>query len=267
MNIKEYIESGVLELYLLGSLSAEEEREVAKLLKEHPELQKELERIEADLISLAESNAPESLNEAILVGALERIKAGAEESNATTTVIKELPVAGKSWLNYALIAASFALLLSLGLNVKLYTNVQEAESQILALQNQNSVFAEELQIQNTNYSIKEKQVFALSDPNVLRIKLNAVPGKEGALAMVYWNSESKETYISVQNLPEPPEGMQYQLWALYDGAPIDAGVFDLNGEIQENKTIENAQAFAITLEEAGGKPSPNLEQLYVYGEV
>ena len=97
--------------------------------------------------------------------------------------------------------------------------------------------------------------------------MKGIEGKEDALATVFWNTQTKQTYINVNNLPAPPEGMQYQLWALADGVPIDAGVFDVNGEIQLTKKIESAQTFAVTLEEAGGKPSPNLEQLFVIGNV
>lgn len=271
MNIKEYIESGILELYVLGGLSAEEQSEVTMLLKKHPELQEELQRIEMDFMHVAEAMSPESLNQDILKNAMSRIdSADLTETKVVPIVPKaegNVPSKSKGFLNLALIAASVALLFSLGLNFKFYNNLQDTRNQLTALQDQNSVFAEDLKVQTTKFEETQDQLYALSNANTLKIRLNGIEGKEESLATVFWNQETKETYLNVDNLPAPPEGMQYQLWALLDGVPVDAGVFDVNGKIQHTKNIEGAQAFAITLEEAGGKPSPNLEQLFVIGNV
>lgn len=271
MNIRAYIESGILELYVLGALSAEEQQEVSAMLAKHPELVEELNRIEGDLMQVAESNAPESLNADILSNALESIKATENQAPKVIPLHKkeEVPEAGssKKFLNYALVAASVALLFSLGLNYNFYTNLQDTKEELADLRNQNSVFANDLEIQTAKFETSKNQLLALSDPNTIKVGLKGIEGKEDALATVFWNTETKQTYINVNNLPEPPEGMQYQLWALADGVPVDAGVFDVNSEIQLTKKIHNAQTFAVTLEEAGGKPSPNLEQLFVIGNV
>lgn len=124
-----------------------------------------------------------------------------------------------------------------------------------------------MEVQTTKFEQTQEQLLALSDPNTVKVGLEGIDGKEGSLATVFWNKKTKQTYINVSSLPAPPEGMQYQLWALADGVPIDVGVFDVNGEIQLTKKIENAQTFAVTLEEEGGKPTPNLEQLFVIGNV
>ena len=271
MNTKEYIASGILELYVLGALTAEEHAACTSMIESHPEVAEALSKIEADLMQVAESNAPMSLNKDILSGALSEIE------NSSKKEVKEIPLqANKSatpkggsnkFLNVALIAASVALLFSLGLNYNFYQNLQETKNQLAELQNQNSVFADDLEIQTTRFEDTKNQLLALSDPNTVKISLNGIEGKEDALATVFWNQETKQTYINVNNLPEPPEGMQYQLWALADGVPIDAGVFDVSKEIQLTKLIDSAQTFAVTLEEAGGKPSPNLEQLFVIGNV
>ena len=70
-------------------------------------------------------------------------------------------------------------------------------------------------------------------------------------------------------MPDIPSDKQYQLWAIVDGKPIDMGVFDLQLEVNELieiPHIENAQAFAVTLEKRGGVASPTMEAMYVLGE-
>lgn len=54
-DIKEYIQSGILEMYVLGLTSAEENTEVAQMMAKHDEIAEELDRITEALIVPAES--------------------------------------------------------------------------------------------------------------------------------------------------------------------------------------------------------------------
>jgi anti-sigma-K factor RskA len=48
------------------------------------------------------------------------------------------------------------------------------------------------------------------------------------------------------------------------------GVFDAvvdTSKLQEVSYVENAQAYAVTLEPRGGSETPTLEQMYVIGEI
>ena len=58
MNIQAYIESGKLELFLLGELSDREREEVLALAKQHPEIQKELDEIEEAMLAFDQASAP-----------------------------------------------------------------------------------------------------------------------------------------------------------------------------------------------------------------
>src|SRR5436190_22663728 len=46
MDIKEYIASGILEIYVMGSLSPEELQEVERMAGEHPEVANELKAVQ-----------------------------------------------------------------------------------------------------------------------------------------------------------------------------------------------------------------------------
>jgi anti-sigma-K factor RskA len=75
----------------------------------------------------------------------------------------------------------------------------------------------------------------------------------------------------VNNLPQPASGKQYQLWALMDGQPIDLGMFDVDVQqkrlLVKMKNVQNAQAFAITLEDRGANlPAPK-GSIYVVGNL
>ena len=57
MNIQEYIESGILEAYVLGSASEAEARELLYLKDKHPEIRQALQELEMDMEHIAEQMA------------------------------------------------------------------------------------------------------------------------------------------------------------------------------------------------------------------
>jgi anti-sigma-K factor RskA len=102
---------------------------------------------------------------------------------------------------------------------------------------------------------------------MIKVEMPGVPGKETSLTTVFWNKNTKDVYLLANKLPQAAEGKQYQLWALVDGKPVNAGLLeDCNG-VCKLKNIPKAQAFAITLEDKGGSATPHLDQLYVIGNV
>ena len=58
MNINDYINSGILELYVAGQLSETESKEVYDLMLKHPEVLKEVLEIEAAIVKLTASVSP-----------------------------------------------------------------------------------------------------------------------------------------------------------------------------------------------------------------
>jgi anti-sigma-K factor RskA len=78
--------------------------------------------------------------------------------------------------------------------------------------------------------------------------------------------------LNISEIPTPPEDKQYQLWAIVNGKPVDAGIFDLAANtntavLQKMKPIADAQAFAITLEKKGGTHVPTLNAMFLLGNV
>jgi mannose-6-phosphate isomerase-like protein (cupin superfamily) len=57
MNIKKYISSGVIEMYVMGALPANEATELTSLATQHPEINEEIEKVSLTLESYASINA------------------------------------------------------------------------------------------------------------------------------------------------------------------------------------------------------------------
>jgi anti-sigma-K factor RskA len=168
-------------------------------------------------------------------------------------------------------AASVALFLISGfLSFLFYNKWQQAEERL-----QLAVASEQRLAQNLNtVSLKSAQqqeaLAILRDADFKSVRLQGVEAHPEVNVLVYWNPKRQQVYVDRINLPAPPAGKQYQLWALDKGKPVDAGMIALNGQtdvLQQMKAIGSAQAFAITLEPAGGSENPTLEQLMVMGEV
>lgn len=57
MDIEQYINSGIIELYVMGALSSEEEKEFCFMASQYPEIHTEIERVNSTLESYAVANA------------------------------------------------------------------------------------------------------------------------------------------------------------------------------------------------------------------
>jgi anti-sigma-K factor RskA len=99
--------------------------------------------------------------------------------------------------------------------------------------------------------------------------MSGTPAHPGMEAKVYWNKQTKQAMVAIDTLPMNPQGMQYELWAINDkGTPVAEGVFDAGTkDMLLMKQVDNATAFAVTLEKQGGVDSPTMSQMYVMGKV
>lgn len=277
VEVKSYIASGILEDYALGLVSDQERREVECLSKIYPEIAEQLARIENDLADVAATNfiqPPADLRAKILDNLPDR---SPEEQPIVEPIIRRLPVAdpnekksspasGFDWK----IAASLVLAIGLGFMVAIISSQKtEIESQLIAAQSQNT--AKELKLNELQSAVADIQsdLSILRNPDYNSIALNGTDNHPDAKVLVYWNKNTSEVYLDPVKLPSAPEGKQYQLWTIVDGAPVDMGMLSLdpNGHLQKMKASGNAQAFAITVEQVGGSPTPTLETMVVIGQV
>jgi anti-sigma-K factor RskA len=263
MNIQEYIASGVLESYVLGLANEKEIAEVEQLASNSPEIKAELQAIEEALESYAFANAktpPAHLQNQIWE------KLAAETEVKTTKVLdfdsgKEIDLADQQapkitgfFGSYLRVAASVALLGSLLANIYFGTQWKESKESLSLAIRENIELQKEAKSQEGGLQVNE--VNLLMNPETKMSKLVGQKGSESSTVMLAWDTKTNQVYVVRGNLPVPPEGMQYQLWALVDGKPVDAGVFDIKNNAQPVKKIPAANAFAVTLEKRGGSPVP-----------
>lgn len=299
MDTQQYIESGILEEYALGVLPEAERADVERAAAEHPEIRQELDSIIRGLDAYAEAHAitpPPAMRERVLAGWQQAIRASETNApvaaapaatpppadrpakapaaepvvrsiNSTPAPAYEAPVRNWGWL----MAASVALLLSLGGNYVLYNRWQQTQSDLVAAQNEQARFAATQQASQRTLSNQNRELAVLRDEQFRSITLAGTPVAPSAKARVLYNPATRAVYVDVRSLPAPPQGKQYQLWALDNGKPVDAGVLAATtaagDSLQQMKDIASAQAFAMTVEDIGGSPTPTLSTLTVMGKI
>jgi anti-sigma-K factor RskA len=270
-DIKEYIESGVLELYVLGDLSAEERLGVETMASKHPAVKAELDEIELSLELFAQKTAVEPA-EHIRTRVLNSVLTNFGDDNTfpektKKQAIKDNVVAlprANNFYKYAFAACIVLLLASAFVIANLYNSLQTSNQQIASLQIDKQKFA------NT-VSLKDGELEVLQDASFKFLKLQGLPKWSASQMTVAWSPAKKKVWIDMRSLkvPENDKEHQYQLWALVDGKPVDLGVFDKAADttdMKEMKSTAAAQAFAVTLEPRGGSINPTMDQMVVIGK-
>lgn len=259
MNIEEYISSGILEAYALGDLSATERSVVEKNLAQYPELRKELAEIEA------------VQEELLLKAALKpRAAVKTELLNKLDFNKPEAKVVSMQPWKWAAAASVVIALITSYLAYEYHDRWKTSEENLTTLITQNRQMAQDYNIVNQRIDKMQTDMHVIGSPEFSRVVMAGheqnAPGSE---AYVYWNNKTQEVYLSIQNMKELAYENQYQLWAMVDGVPVDAGVFDMNSTagLLKMKEMKGATAFAVTIEPRGGRPTPTLEKLQMIGNV
>lgn len=281
MDVKNFISSGIIEMYASGLASDEEVQRLEAAMQNSPEIQTAVEACLHDMESYVLLQAvppPPDLREIVLNKDLSKIQtqpvytvaAPYQNGNGATAHVAEVtPVRRISagW-KYAAAAAVLLLVGSAALNYAFMDRYKTAMEEKQEQQNLTAQATTGLQQMQSKLQGMQHEMDLLQDPSIKVIKLAGVPTHEGLSALVYWDSKANTIYFNGNRLPAPDAGKQYQLWAIVDGKPVDAGMFNSSVHtVQQMKAIANAQMFAITLEKAGGSPVPTMDQMFVAGKV
>lgn len=277
MDIKEYISSGILELYAAGALNAAEAAEVEAMAGKHAEVRSELEAIQNalnDYTSLHRKNPRPELRQSVL----DKIAEIEGDSGNVTAISKPVSPQPEEYYprsampRYLMAAVWIFLVLNIAGNIYFYTKLKDTQEQMTAVVNENTKMKSDYERIRLDMEKKSTDMKMVMNRTNKIVDLKGMEIAPQAFATVYWNPLNKKVMLNVENLPMPPADKQYQLWALKDGKPIDAGVFDMSpangGDMHMMPVrIDDADAFAVTLEKKGGSPTPTLTQLYVMGKI
>jgi anti-sigma-K factor RskA len=267
VDIQEYISSGMVEAYVLGLATEEEAQEIELLRKQHPSLDEAITAFEISLEQQGIEQAvapPMHLKEATWDKIEEASTSGktpvAETDGAPALEAPVISLRSNTW-KWVAAATIVGFLATGGYSIFLYSKYQKLSNDFVALKKQNT--AEKLRF-NSLYA----GVIKMQETNFQKVVLPGVKGHEQELVTVYYDTNNGDVYLLPVRLPKTPANKQYQLWAIVDGKPVDAGLLDETcTTLCKLKNIKNPQAFAITLEKQGGSDVPTLNEMVVMGAI
>ena len=271
-DVKAYIESGILELYVLGDISTNEKLEVEAMASQHLAVKAELAEIERSMEMYADVHSiepAEDLRDRVLKSLATNLSNDTtlrEESTVhEAKVVQIVRQKNSDFFKYAFAACLALLVLSVAALFTVYNTLQNTQGQLVAIQQQSMRFSNRV-------NLLDHQLNLFRDPSVQLVQLGPGPAAPKSGLAVAWSPSKKEVMIDLSrasNMPVNDKEHSYQLWALVGGKPVDLGVFDVRENstaMIEMKSIAKADAFAVTLEPRGGLPSPTMANLMVVGK-
>lgn len=242
--IKLFLDTDLLESYLLGTTTLEENLQVERYIAMYPEVRDAYNELQSNLEAFAKIYAiktPQGLKERIV-----------------NTVKKEGSLRRKFY-RYA-VAASFTALLFAGSSYFFW-------NQNKSLQEENAMVTNK--IKTLEVDMREQledvrnQFIVLNNPMTKKYNVNGNKKAKELKAVAYINPVKKLSYINVSNLPNLPEDQCFQLWAEVNGEKINLGIIK---EISDKSKLvalpyaENAVSY-ITIEPRGGNNTPTVENI------
>lgn len=261
MDTKEYIESGILELYVYGLLSEDENEKVSLIAKNHPEINDEIIAIEKSIVALSSSFSPFHS-----VANYEKIKSKLELKHPEVIDFET----GRNWIQYVGWAAAIVFFAGIAYQ---YNLLDQTNTQVVNAEIEKAKLEKEYNVLKLQNKANETSLAVVRDSRNTVVALGGQTVAPESSAKVYWNKETQTVYVDASGLPKPPKGMVYQVWALKltPLTPTSIGLlenFDANSQkMFAVNNIGEAEAFGITLEPAGGSLTPTMEQLYTLGKV
>jgi anti-sigma-K factor RskA len=265
---KAYIESGMLELYVLGELSLEERLQVEDMAAKHAAVKAELDDISQAITMYADAHAIEP-GEALRNRVLNNLLTNFADDRNFKSASHDTPVVPlhnkptvSVFYKYAFAASLLLLCVSVAALSVVYKQLNQSKDQLLSLRLSEQKYSRQV-------SLMDNELNVYRDPAFQFIKLKGMPKTPASVLTVAWNPIRKKVMVDMHNarLPETDREHQYQLWAIANGKPVDLGVFDKlqadSTNMKEMKDIALAQAFAVTIEPRGGSTSPTMDQMVV----
>jgi anti-sigma-K factor RskA len=242
--IKIFLETDLLERYLLGNTSNLETLQVERYIAMYPEVRTTYVELQENLESFARLHAlkaPEGLKAKIL------------------NRIRTQDLGRKKSRRFG-IAATVAAFVFAGSSYFFW-------DQSKSLQQEDTIVTN--RILNLEADMKEQledvrnQFRVLNNPQTRKFYVNGNNKAKDLKAVAYVNPVKKLSYINVRNLPNLPENQCYQMWAEVNGEMVNLGIIKNINDKDKLLALpyaKNAISY-ITIEPKGGNNSPTVQNI------
>ncbi len=246
--VHDFLNSGLLEKYLLGDTGHAESLQVEQFIAMYPQVRDEYMLLQDQLELTSRAQAVKSPD------VLKSVMYALDDSK-----VVELSK-GRRIRSWITIAASVAAVLFAVTSYVFY-------NQNRVLVDENDTIAEEIfdlrsDIDKNNDMLDGvmRQLMKLNNPETQKYVLRGNDRAKDLKTVAYINPVEKSTLIDVVSLPELSQEQCYQMWAQMQDKMVNLGILDeADRNLQPIPYIENAVSLNITIEPKGGNDKASLE--------
>lgn len=232
-----FLQSGLLEKYLVGDTSMAENLEVEHLIDNHPEISEAYQTLQTNLEIISKVNAVEAPL-GILNSVLEKTKESPK--------VIEMPKRPKT--PWYFIAASIASFIFAGSSIYLLLKNKELNSENNAVVEELYDLRNDIEKNNSKLDELAVQLKKLNDPDALKYVLFGNERAKDLKTVAYINPVEKTSMIDVISLPKLPENQYYQIRAELEDKMVSLGILDdSERRLQPIPYMEDALALSIAI--------------------
>lgn len=242
--IKIFLDSDILERYLLADTTEMETLQAERYIAMYPEVRKVYNELQENLETYAKLHAvasPEGLKEKIVAR------------------IRSERLGRKKFFRYA-IAASFAAVMFAGASYFFWEQNQSLQEENIMVSNKIKLLEEDMKQQLEDV---RNQFIVLNNPQTRKYNVNGNRKAKELKAIAYINPVKKLSYINVKKLPNLPEDQCFQMWAEVNGQMLNLGIIESTTNSDNLMALpyaKNAVGY-ITIEPKGGNENPTVENI------
>lgn len=251
--IKEILESGLLECYLMGDCTEEESLRMQQYIHIYPEIKTAYDEYQKAINKMADENAalpPAHLKTNLL-----------KEINQSNKVISE-NTSQRAQNRQGNKLLYGVVILGLMACSWLYWN---GNNKLEAIQNKYQQLQEECEQSEKNFAAVRKELEIIKAPETRALWIDGQAFKKDAQLVAYWNATYDYALLDIKTLPPLKSNQCYQIWADKDGKMISRGTFQMTEDFVKIKFLEDAESLNVTIEPIGGSHEPTLVNLVAQG--
>jgi len=251
--ITTFLNSDLLEKYLIGETSIKETELVENYISRFPEVEHAYNTLQHNLEIVSKYHAVDA-KPSVLDNILETI----DNENAVIQ-LNSKPKKHKIWFRYA-IAASFAATLFACASFFFFTKNLELKKENQVVVDEIFDLRSDIELNNQKLDNVMAQFKQLNNPETEKYVIKGNKRAKNLKTVAYINPKEKTSMIDVVSLPELPKEQCYQIWADLNGKMVNLGILDeTDRQLKAIPYTENALGLNITIEPKGGNKNASLE--------
>ncbi|QLE00502.1 anti-sigma factor [Galbibacter sp. BG1] len=243
-----FLESDLLERYLIGETSYDEEIRTEHFLDTYPEVQTAYATLQDNLELYAKAHAkkaPVELKELVL-------EAISKEDAPMESTKKTIP--------WYFVAACVTTLLFGATTVTLWKQNKLLSNEKNTVASQIENLKKDILTTNSKLENIKSKYAVLNDPETQKYVINGNERAKNLRSVAYINPKERMTAINIVSMPDLPEDKEFKMWAEVNGEMVSLGVLEkADRKLMSLPFQDNASKYKITIESKGNSDFASID--------